>query len=123
MRLKITLFIFYAFCISQKNYTQDLKIDKPNFIIYIADDHNYQDYEINGNNDVQTSAVKKLAAEGITFKNAYTSQAICAPSRSQLYTGLYPMKNGVMANHLPTKNVADINDFLAEIGYEVVLAG
>ena len=123
MRLTITLFIFYAFFISQKNYTQDLKIDKPNFIIYIADDHNYQDYEINGNNDVQTSAVKKLAAEGITFKNAYTSQAICAPSRSQLYTGLYPMKNGVMANHLPTKNVADINDFLAEIGYEVVLAG
>ena len=49
MRLKITLFIFYAFCISQKNYTQDLKIDKPNFIIYIADDHNYKDYEINGN--------------------------------------------------------------------------
>ena len=67
MRLTITLFIFYAFFISQKNYTQDLKIDKPNFIIYIADDHNYQDYEINGNNDVQTSAVKKLAAEGLSL--------------------------------------------------------
>ena len=51
MRLTITLFIFSVFFISQKNYAQDLKIDKPNFIIYIADDHNYQDYEINGNND------------------------------------------------------------------------
>ena len=57
MRLTITLFVFSVFCISQKIYTQDLKIDKPNFIIYIADDHNYQDYVINCYNVVQTCAV------------------------------------------------------------------
>ena len=64
-----------------------------------------------------------MVQEGLRFSNAYTSQAVCAPSRSQLFTGLFPMKNGCFANHLPVKNVSDINDFMTELGYDVVLAG
>ena len=67
----------------------------PNVIIYIADDQNYWDYETFGNPQVQTSAVNQLVEEGMTFSNAYTAQAICAPTRSQIFTGLYPMKMGV----------------------------
>ena len=95
----------------------------PNVIIYIADDQNYWDYETFGNPQVVTSAVNRLVKEGMTFSNAYTAQAICSPSRSQIYTGLYPIKNGCMANHLPVKDVPDINDYLGDLGYEVVLAG
>ena len=88
----------------------------PNIFIYISDDQNQWDYGAYGNPEVSTSAADKLAIEGIKFNNAYTSQAICSPSRSQLFTGLYPVKNGCMANHLPVKNVKEINNFLQPLG-------
>jgi len=96
---------------------------KPNIFIYIADDQNSWDYETFGNTQVKTKNFDRLVKEGLSFSNAYTAQAVCAPSRSQLYTGLFPMKNGCFANHLPVRNVKDINDFMTELGYEVVLAG
>lgn len=106
-------------------YGQNLsKINtRPNIIIYLADDQNAWDYGAHGNNQVNTSNYDTLVLEGMRFSNAYTAQAICAPSRSQLFTGLFPMKNGCMANHLPVKNVRDINDYFKALGYEVVLAG
>ena len=96
---------------------------KPNIFIYIADDQNSWDYEIFGNKQVKTKNFDRLVTEGLRFSNAYTSQAVCAPSRSQLFTGLFPMKNGCYANHLPVRNVKDINDLMNESGYDVVLAG
>ena len=97
---------------------------KPNIIFYLADDQDQLDYGVYGNNLIKTSEVDKLAREGMLFTNAYTTQAICAPTRSMLYTGLYPMKNGCMANHLPVKDgTKDVNDFFNELGYEVVLVG
>ena len=95
----------------------------PNIFIYISDDQNQWDYGVYGNPEVSTSGADRLAREGIKFNNAYTSQAICSPSRSQLFTGLYPIKNGCMANHLPVKNVKEINGLLQPLGYEVILAG
>ena len=95
----------------------------PNIFIYLADDQNAWDYEIHGNDQVDTSHYDRLVREGMSFTNAYTAQAICAPSRSQLFTGLFPVRNGCMANHLPVKKVKDINDYFSDLGYEVILAG
>ena len=114
--LLLSLHAVYAF-------GQNASNSKPNIFIYIADDHNSWDYFTFGNTQVKTTNFDRLVNEGLSFSNAYTSQAICAPSRSQLYTGLFPMKNGCFANHLPVRNVKDINDFMSELGYDVVLAG
>ena len=74
-------------CISTKK-----KNERPNFIFYLSDDQDQLDYRIYGNNLVPTSAVSRLAEEGMVFNNFYTSQAICSPRRSQLFTGMYPIK-------------------------------
>lgn len=96
----------------------------PNFIFYLADDQDLLDYGVYGNPKVHTPAVDALAKEGMRFTNFYTSQAICAPSRSQIFTGMYPLKNGCMANHLPVKpNLKTVIDYMKADGYEVVLAG
>ena len=96
----------------------------PNFIFYLADDQDLLDYGVYGNPKVHTPAVDALAKEGMRFTNFYTSQAICAPSRSQIFTGMYPLKNGCMANHLPVKpNLKTVIDYMKAEGYEVVLAG
>ena len=97
---------------------------KTNFIFYLADDQDQLDYGCYGNPKVITTNVDKLADEGMRFTNFYTAQAICAPARSQIFTGKYPLKNGCMANHLPVKpDVKSVATYLKDAGYEVVLAG
>lgn len=65
-----------------------------------------------------------MASEGMLFTNAFTGQAICAPSRSQLLTGKYPLKNGCFANHTRTKpDIESITKRMRDLGYEVVRAG
>ena len=96
----------------------------PNVIFYLSDDQDLLDYGVYGNPNVQTSNADLLATQGIKFTNFYTGQAICAPSRSQIFTGMYPVKNGCMANHIAVKpDIKSITSLLKESGYEVVLAG
>ncbi|MBC3758724.1 sulfatase [Hyunsoonleella sp. SJ7] len=97
---------------------------KPNIIFYLADDQDVYDYGCYGNEKVNTSSVDRLAKEGMLFTNAFTAQAICAPSRSQLFTGKYPLKNGCFANHTATKpDVKSVTTQMKNLGYEVILAG
>lgn len=97
---------------------------KPNIIFYLADDQDITDYGVYGNEKVHTPSVDRLAREGMLFHHAFTAQAICAPSRTQLFTGKYPLKNGAFANHTPTRpNIHSVTKKMRALGYEVVLAG
>ena len=100
------------------------KSSTPNFIFYLADDQDLLDYGVYGNPKVHTPAVDALAKQGMRFNNFYTNQAICAPSRSQIFTGMHPVKNGCMANHLGVKpNIKTVISYMEAEGYDVVLAG
>jgi uncharacterized sulfatase len=100
------------------------KVKRPNLIFYLSDDQDVYDYGCYGNNKVKTPAVDVLAKEGLLFENAFTGQAICAPSRSQLLTGKYPIKNGCFANHTNTKpSIESITKHMRSLGYEVIRAG
>ena len=97
---------------------------RPNIVFFLADDQDVYDYGCYGNEKVLTPAVDRLAKEGMLFENAFTAQAICAPSRAQLFTGKYPLKNGCFANHTNTKpDITSITTHMQKLGYEVVLAG
>ena len=72
--IKIILILFTLTFFSKD---KSLKNDKPNFIIYLSDDQDFLDYNIFGNENVQSIGVNKLAKEGITFTNFHTGQAIC----------------------------------------------
>ena len=110
--------------LEKSEYSQKANSLRPNIIFYLADDQDRLDYGSYGNPNVETSNVDLLVKQGIKFENFYTGQAICAPSRSQIFTGMYPVKNGCMANHIGVKpNIKSITSLLKESGYEVVLAG
>ncbi|MDP2527083.1 sulfatase family protein [Maribacter dokdonensis] len=124
----ITILLAFVIITSCREY----KINKvtldnpaqPNIIFYLADDQDVYDYGCYGNEKVHTTAVDRLAQEGLLFTNAFTGQAICAPSRSQLFTGKYPLKNGCFANHTATRpTIESVTDHMKKLGYEVVLAG
>lgn len=97
---------------------------QPNIIFYLADDQDKGDYGCYGNELIHTPSVDRLAREGMLFESAFTGQAICAPSRTQLYTGNYPLKNGCFLNHFSAKKENKcVTRYLRELGYEVILAG
>ena len=115
--LLISLLYFNPFYAQQESKT-------PNIVFYLSDDQDLLDYGVYGNPNVKTSNADLLASQGMKFSNFYTGQAICAPSRSQIFTGMYPVKNGCMANHIGVKpDIKSITSLLKESGYEVVLAG
>jgi arylsulfatase A-like enzyme len=96
----------------------------PNIIFYLSDDQDKLDYGCYGNDKVHTPAVDRLALEGMLFTNTFTSQAVCTPSRSTLYTGKYPVKNGAFVNHIRVKgDQISLAQRMRESGYKVILAG
>jgi len=125
--MKINRFTYYFVLIlllSFNNFYAQQESKPTNIIFYLSDDQDLLDYGVYGNPNVETSNADLLATQGIKFTNFYTGQAICAPSRSQIFTGMYPVKNGCMANHIGVKpNIKSITSLLKESGYEVVLAG
>lgn len=97
---------------------------KPNIIIFLADDLNQDDVRCYGNADVKTPNMDKLASEGMRFTKAYAASPMCSPSRSAMFTGLYPFRNGTQMNHFTVKaNTPNLPQFLKKLGYRVVISG
>jgi arylsulfatase len=63
---------------------------KPNIIFILADDLGYGELGCYGQKKILTPRLDRMAAEGIRFTNAYSGNAVCAPSRCCLMTGLHP---------------------------------
>ena len=104
---------------------------KANIFLFVADDLKHSDLGHYGNKDVLTPHIDTFAAESIEFSMMYTPTAMCAPSRAVLYTGLYPLRNGMYMNHGLFKNgtsaiypgVANMGDVMRDRGYHFRLFG
>ena len=115
--------LFWAFLIIFIAFP-NIRAQKPNFLIVIADDLNKDSLPCYGNKDAITPNIDRLAKEGMVFENAFTTTAMCAPTRTQLYTGLFPFKSGAYPNHSRVKEgVTSIVHDLKELGYRVGLNG
>ncbi len=68
--------------------------DRPNIVLFLADDMTWRDCGVYGNAEVQTPNLDRLSREGMRFDGCFTSTSICAPTRQQLYTGMFPIRNG-----------------------------
>ncbi len=98
--------------------------DKPNIVLFLADDQSIDDVGCYGNNVIRTPNIDSLAKEGLKFNLAFTPTAMCSPSRSALYTGLYPHRNGCHPNHSRIKtDIKTLPYYLKSTGYRVGLAG
>ena len=67
--------------------------DKLNVLLITADDLGIQ-LSCYGDPIAKTPNIDKLAQHSVRFQTAYVSQASCSPSRSTMFTGLYPHGNG-----------------------------
>jgi N-sulfoglucosamine sulfohydrolase len=97
---------------------------KPNVIVIIADDCTYSDLAINGGQNAKTPNIDSLAKQGTIFDRAYLSMAMCAPCRSEMYTGRLPLRNGCAWNQGTSRpGTRSMPHFLGDLGYRVGLAG
>lgn len=99
--------------------------EQPNFLIILGDDISASSLGCYGSENPHTSPhIDALAKEGVRFTNMFVSEAICAPTRAELYTGLQPHRNGCSRNHQATRNgTLSVVQHLSKLGYRVGLTG
>src|SRR5437867_8928096 len=71
---------------------------RPNFIVFVADDLGCHDLGCLGAADLKTPHIDALAASGARFLNWYSNAPVCAPARSSIMTGRYPIRAGIPVN-------------------------
>ena len=93
---------------------------KPNVLI-MADDIGYECVSSYGSADYATPRIDQLAREGIRFMHGY-SQPVCTPTRVQLLTGQYNVRNYVKFGYLDPAQITFGHDLRAA-GYRTGIAG
>jgi hypothetical protein len=100
---------------------------KPNILLIIADDLNNWVTPMAGNAQAKTPNLDKLAARGVTFRNAMCAAPLCNPSRTAFMSGMRPSTTGIYHNQqvwMPhIGRGLCINDYLRKFGYTSLGAG
>lgn len=63
---------------------------RPNIVLILADDLGYREVGCFGQEKIRTPNLDRLAAQGMRLTQHYSGNAVCAPSRCVLMTGLDP---------------------------------
>ncbi len=100
---------------------------RPNVLFIMSDDHTAQAVGVYATvlkplNPTPT--LDKLAAEGITFDNAFCVNSICTPSRACIITGQYPHVNGVfdLGGRIKPENQT-LPILFRQAGYQTAMIG
>jgi arylsulfatase A len=92
-----------------------------NLVLILADDLGYECLGCNGGTSYKTPVLDKLAATGMRFEHCYV-QPLCTPTRSQLMTGLYNVRNYSRFGQLDPDATTFAN-VLRKAGYATCVAG
>lgn len=115
-------FLILLFFITQlaNGYAQDRQaVNRPNIIFIMCDDLGWGDVGFNGNAEVKTPNLDRLARQGITFNRFYSAGAVCSPTRASCLTGRHPDRMGIVtanAGHLKPQEIT-LPELLKEAGY------
>ena len=98
---------------------------RPNILFIIMDDWGWRDAGVYGSTWVKTPTFDRIAQEGALFRNAFTSNPKCSPSRASILTGRngWQLEQGnVHFGSFPAK-FATYPGVLKEAGYAVGFTG
>ena len=93
----------------------------PNIVFVITDQQRFDTIAALGYDHVDTPNLDRLVHEGTSFTRTYVSAPSCSPSRSSLFTGMYPHTLGVLRNEDLWRH--SWVEMLAEAGYRCVNVG
>jgi arylsulfatase A-like enzyme len=99
---------------------------KPNVVIILTDDQGYGDLSVHGNPILKTPNMDNLHQQSIRLTDFHVAP-VCAPTRSQLLTGLDAMRNGCISPHgqrfLLHRGIDTMGDVFSANGYRTALYG
>lgn len=115
--------LFVVVGLSCKQKEQTIR-PHPNILFILTDDQSKIDISAYGHEMLSTPNINQLISESMRFDLAFTNTAMCVPSRSSLFTGLYPLRHGAVANHAPiSEGITGVATHLEKLGYKVGLIG
>jgi arylsulfatase A len=94
---------------------------KPNIILIMADDFGYECVTANGGQSYQTPHLDRLAATGVRFEQCHV-QPLCTPTRVQLMTGRYNIRNYLNFGTL-VRTETTFGHLLKKAGYATGICG
>ena len=76
---------------------------RPNVLFILADEWRAQATAYNGDTNVLTPALDRLAGQSVSFDTAVSGTPVCCPYRASLLTGQHPLTNDVFINDVELK--------------------
>jgi len=74
---------------------------RPNILLLYTDQQRWDALGVNGNPDIQTPNLDRLAQEGVNLDHLFVQNPVCMPSRVSMLTGQYPSTLGIGRNGVP----------------------
>ncbi len=74
---------------------------RPNVLLIYTDQQRWDAMGVNGNADIQTPNLDRLAREGVNFDHYFVQNPVCMPSRVSFLTGQYPSTLGITHMGVP----------------------
>ena len=91
---------------------------QPNILFLIADQLRADALGCFGNKVARTPNIDRLAADGVRFRNAFSSTPTCTPARAAILTGLSPWYHGMLGyGVIAPRYSAELPRTLSENGY------
>ena len=97
--MKMTLAMLAVLC----GLSSVTAAERPNIIIFLADDLGYADIGVNGCQDIPTPNIDGIAKNGVRFTDGYAAHPVCSPSRAALMSGMYQHRFGFEHNSGPER--------------------
>lgn len=63
---------------------------RPNILVIYTDQQRWDALHANGNGDIRTPNLDRLARQGVNFDHCFVQNPLCMPSRASFFTGQYP---------------------------------
>jgi arylsulfatase A len=128
---KIVAVVFVGLLLGCQNNSEEVaespKSNRPNIVIFLADDLGYGDLGSYGNPIIDTPHIDTFAAEGVRMTDFHSAGTVCSPSRAGLLTGRNPYRSGFFYiasgdTYLKDDEVT-IAELLKSAGYETSFWG
>ena len=93
-------------------------MQRPNILILYTDQQRWDALGANGNGEILTPNLDRLAAEGVNFDRYFVQNPVCMPSRVSFLTSQYCSQLGILTNGVPIpEQMPTLATYLSNYGY------
>jgi arylsulfatase A-like enzyme len=125
MKIKHTIIIallvpfLLSSCLEKKKKEEESKVEKlPNIVLFMGDDHGWDEVGYNGHPHVKTPVLDEMAAQGLRLDRFYSGHPSCSPTRGSFMTGRHPNRYGTFSPNWSIRpEEISIAHIMAKAGY------